>query len=207
MVVSRAASVAAVPLVLHNLGSDVYAAWAVAGSLIMLQSLFDLGVAAALVRFVAVAAAKDSRRVVLVVLRRSLVVYGGLSVVVGLPLWIFSRDLAGLLPYLHGKELDEAAVIVRYVAVAFGLTNMTLVLASLLQGVNRVDASYRAQTIGWLLYVPILSAGFEFGWSVHAVGLAWVLSYAAQLALLLPPSVAAVRGLETPKSRCLVGAS
>jgi O-antigen/teichoic acid export membrane protein len=197
LVVTRLSSVAAVPLVLHRLGPDLYAAWVLAGSLVLIQSLVDLGVSGALLRFAAAAAAHDSRPALMVVLGRSLAIYGGLSVAIGLPMWIWAHDLAGLLPYLHGEKIDQAAVIVRYAAIAFGLTNLTLVLASVLQAVGRVDSSYRAQTIGWLPYLPLLYLGFETLSKPAAVGMAWVGTYTIQLILLTIPSIRALRGLGT----------
>jgi O-antigen/teichoic acid export membrane protein len=195
LVVSRLSSVAAVPLVLHRLGPDLYAAWVVAGSLVLIQSLVDLGVSGALLRFAAGAAAYDSRPALMVVLGRSMAIYGGLSVAIGLPMWIWAHDIAGLLPYLHGAKIGQAAVIVRYAAIAFGLTNVTLVLASVLQAVGRVDSSYRAQTIGWLPYLPLLYLGFATLSKPAAVGMAWVATYALQLILLSIPTVRALRGM------------
>jgi O-antigen/teichoic acid export membrane protein len=195
LVVTRLSSVAAVPLVLHRLGPDLYAAWVIAGSLVLIQSLIDLGVSGALLRFAAGAAAQDSRPALMVVLWRSLAIYGGLSVAIGLPMWIWAHDIAGLLPYLHGVKIDQAAVIVRYAAIAFGLTNLTLVLASVLQAVGRVDSSFRAQTLGWLPYLLFLYIGFETLSKPAAVGMAWVASFTLQLVLLAIPTVRALRAL------------
>ena len=58
LAVSRLSALAAVPILLSSLGSDLYAAWVLAGSLVMSQGLADLGMGAALVRFVSDAAAR-----------------------------------------------------------------------------------------------------------------------------------------------------
>src|ERR1700693_4154408 len=89
LIVTRASAVAAVPIVLHGLGSDLYAVWVLAGALVLIQSLFDLGVASALVRYVALAAAGESgsRASVLIITRRALVFYLLLSTAAFLPLW------------------------------------------------------------------------------------------------------------------------
>jgi O-antigen/teichoic acid export membrane protein len=200
LIVTRLSSVAAVPLVLDRLGPDLYAAWVIAGSLVLIQSLFDLGVSGALLRFAAAAAAQDSRPALMVVLGRSFAIYGGLSVLIGLPMCIWAHDIADLLPYLHGSKIDQAAVIVRYAAIAFGLTNLTLVLASVLQAVGRVDSSYRAQTVGWLPYLPLLFLGFEVLSKPAAVGMAWVATYAIQLVLLSVPTLRAIRRLGTAQA-------
>jgi O-antigen/teichoic acid export membrane protein len=195
MFVSRLSSVIAVPLVLHSLGSSLYTVWVMGGALVMVQGLFDFGIGAALVRFVAVAAARSSRPVVLTIFFRALIFYLFLSVAVGVPLWIWAREVASLVPSLRPAMENEAALLLRYVAVAFALTNVTLVLASLLQGINRVDAAYRGQTLGWLLYVPLLAIGLRLGGASTAVGLAWVCSYGLQVLLLTVSARSAVAGL------------
>jgi O-antigen/teichoic acid export membrane protein len=154
------------------------------GALIMIQGLFDLGVGAALVRFVAVAAARGSRPTVVIIFRRALAFYLALSLAVSIPLLIWAGELASLLPSVHTAAESQVAVLIRYVAVAFALTNVTLVLASLLQGVGRVDAAFRGQTLGWLLYVPILAIGIQFAGAAQAVGLAWVCCYLLQVVWL-----------------------
>jgi O-antigen/teichoic acid export membrane protein len=195
LLVSRLAAVLAVPLVLHSLGSALYGVWVMGGALIMIQGLFDLGVGAALVRFVAVGAARGSRTAVLIVFRRALVFYLALSVAIGVPLLIWAGGIASLLPSVHASAESQAALLIRYAAVAFALTNVTLVLASLLQGVDRVDAAYRGQTLGWLLYVPVLALGILFDGAAHAVGLAWVCSYALQVVFLSASAQSAVGDL------------
>jgi O-antigen/teichoic acid export membrane protein len=195
LLVTRLSTILAVPLVLHSLGAALYGVWVIGGALIMIQGLFDLGIGAALVRFVAVGASKGSRSSVLVVLRRAGAFYMALSVVVSVPLWVFAAEIASVLPSVHPSAAGEAASLLRYVAVSFALTNIALVLASLLQGVNRVDAAYRDQTIGWLLYVPFLAVGLQFGQAVTVVGLAWVGAYSLQLVLLSASSWSVVRQL------------
>jgi O-antigen/teichoic acid export membrane protein len=165
------------------------------GALIMIQGLFDLGVGAALVRFVAIAAAQRSRTVVLIVFRRAIAFYLALSVAVSLPLLIWAGGIAALLPSVHASAEGQATLLIRYAAVAFALTNVTLVLASLLQGADRVDAAYRGQALGWLLYVPILAVGIELGGGAHAVGLAWVCSFALQVVFLSGSARSAIADL------------
>jgi O-antigen/teichoic acid export membrane protein len=142
-----------------------------------------------------VAAAERSKSAVLIVFRRALLFYVALSVLVSVPLWVWARDLVSLIPSVSTAAEGQANVLVRYVAVAFALTNVTLVLAALLQGVDRVDAAYRGQTLGWLLYVPLLAIGLHLGDAAHAVGLAWVGSYGLQAVLLSGSVWSAVRNL------------
>lgn len=195
LLVSRLSSVLAIPLVLHSLGPALYGVWVMGGALIMVQGLFDLGVGAASARFVAVVAAQGSKPAVVVVFRRALVFYLALSAIVAGPLLIWSADLASRLPSIAAPAEARAAVLIRYIAVAFALTNITLVLASLLQGINRVDAAYRGQALGWLVYVPVLAIGIHLGPAVQAVGLAWVCGYVLQVALLAIDARSAVARL------------
>ncbi|MDP9223360.1 MAG: hypothetical protein M3P18_05805, partial [Actinomycetota bacterium] len=197
--VSRLSSVLAVPLVLHSLGPALYSVWVMGGVLIMVQSLFDLGLAAASIRFVAIAAARASRPAVLTVFWRSLLFYVALSLVVAVPLWIFAPELSEIIPSLQGRNAAQAVALLRYVGVAFGLTNVTLVLASVLQGIDRVDAAYRGQTIGWLFYVPLLAIGLRLGSPIEAVGLAWVCAFSIQVVVLAVDTWFAVAGLPRQK--------
>jgi O-antigen/teichoic acid export membrane protein len=186
----------AVPVVLSGLGADLYAVWVLAGALVMIQSLFDLGVASALVRYVAVAASKGGARTpVLRIAMRAMVFYLALSAVVFLPMWFGARSMVGLVHFLKPSELGAAIVIVRWAAVAFVLTNITLVAASVLQGIDHVGASYRDQTVGWLLYIPLLVAGIRFGSHAQAVGLAWVGAYAVQGLLLARSLTVGIRSI------------
>ncbi len=182
---------------LHGLGANLYAVWVVAGALVMIQSLFDLGVASAVVRYVALAAAGSAgvRQAVEVIARRAMTFYILLSAVVSLPLWFAATPVAEVVHFLRPSELHSATVIVRWAAVAFALTNVTLVAASVLQGIERVDAAYRDQTLGWLLYLPLLAGGMVLWSHAQAVGLAWVGAYAVQTILLSRSLVVSVRRL------------
>jgi O-antigen/teichoic acid export membrane protein len=204
--VTRASTLAAVPIVLHDLGPDLYAIWVLAGSLVLIQSLFDLGVASALVRYVAVAAAADARSAVVIVGRRGMIFYLLLSIVVGIPLWFGAGALVDLVHFVTPSEHEAAVVITRWAAVAFALTNVTLVIASVLQGIDRVGPAYRDQTISWLLYVPLLVAGMSVVSPAQAVGLAWVVIYAMQVILLSRSLALGIRGVpkgvaEVPRFR------
>jgi len=196
-VVTRASTIAAVPIVLHNVGSDLYAVWVLAGALVMIQSLFDLGVASAVVRYVALAAAAagGARAAVTVITRRAMFFYLVLSAAVFLPLWFGAHDIVGLVHFLKPGEVAAAVVIVRWAAVAFVLTNIVIVAASVLQGIDRVGASYRDQTIGWLLYLPLLFVGMSLGSHAQALGIAWVGAYAVQTLLLLRSLTVGMRSI------------
>jgi O-antigen/teichoic acid export membrane protein len=84
---------------------------------------------------------------------------------------------------------------VRWAAVAFVLTNIALVAACVLQGIDRVGAAYRDQTVGWLLYLPLLLAGMNSGSHAQAVGVAWVGAYAVQTLLLSRSVTIGIRSL------------
>jgi O-antigen/teichoic acid export membrane protein len=197
LLVTRASALAAVPIVLHNVGSNLYAVWVLAGALVMIQSLFDLGVASAVVRYVATAAAAGggARTSVMVIARRAMFFYLLLSVAVFLPLWFDAKNIVGLVHFLRPGEIAAAVVILRWASVAFVLTNIVLVAASVLQGINRVGASYRDQTIGWLLYLPLLVAGMSLVSHAEALGIAWVGAYAVQMLLLLRSLIPGIRSV------------
>ena len=202
LVTTRASTVLAVPLILHELGADLYAAWVLAGTLVMAQSLLDFGTSATTVRFVAVGAAEPSRAAVTGTLLRSLAFYLALSGAGAALLLGFGEDLARLVPYLDNAETAPAVrSLVRYTAAAFALTNGVILLAAALQGLGRVDLAYRDQTLGWVVYLPVLAGGLAAGGGIDAVGSAWVLGYGCQIVLLARHALPALRGLPTGSGR------
>ena len=194
LVASRGSALIAVPLLLDRLGADVYAAWVLASALVYSQSLVDFGFTAAITRFVALGAADGSRHAVTIVIRRGVVFYSVVSAA-SLAVVLGASRLAGELDYLSGDEIEEAANLLRYGGLAFVLTNATMLFATSLQGLDRVDAAFKAQTIGALTFLPLLIGGLGLGWSSHAAGMALVGSTALQACLLVPPLLSAVRTL------------
>jgi O-antigen/teichoic acid export membrane protein len=184
LLVARGSIVAAVPLILHGLGQNLYGAWVLAGTIIMSQGLVDFGVGAAATRLIAVAAAHRSRSDVLGVLARAGSIYGALSVAGGGLLVLNAHALVGLIPSLRGAAAPQAVQLVFYLAAAFAITNAVSLLASVVEGCGRVDLSAKCQALGWLFYVPCLLAGLRLGLRVHAVGLSWLIVYCVQASLL-----------------------
>lgn len=195
LLVSRASGIVAVPLVLGDFGPDLYAVWVLAGVLVMSQGLVDLGMAATVTRYASAGAAAASRRAVLPVLRHGAAFYAALTAVVSLVGFGLSTQIDRL-PYIAGaEEAAAAATIVRYAIAAFALLNVALLLSAALQGLGRIDAAYRALTLGWLAYVPTLAVALSAGGRAHAVGLAWLVTFGAQAVLLAPQLAAALRAL------------
>ncbi len=193
-VASQGSALVAVPILLHALGTDVYAVWVLASSLVFAQGLIDFGFSAVLIRFVAIGATARSQAFVRVVLLRVGAVYALLSLL-GAVLWILAGPFARSLPYLEGPQIDEAVSLFRYMAVAFALTNASMVANAALQGLNRIAVAFQAQTIGALGFVPALVVGLMFLPAVHAVGAAAIASYGLPLVLLAPALWKAMRQL------------
>jgi O-antigen/teichoic acid export membrane protein len=194
LVASRGSTVVAVPLLIHSFGTRFYAIWTLVSVLIIAQGLVDLGVGAATVRYVALATARGDRRTALATTRISVAFYVALSLLVAVPLFVFAHAVTGAVPRVLGAEPSTATTLIRYAAVAFGLTNVTLVLSAVLQGLGDVGASFRDQTIGSLLYLPVLL--LVLGWdSVHVVGAAWLISYGVQAALVTRSTLRGFRRL------------
>jgi O-antigen/teichoic acid export membrane protein len=193
LLVSRLAGLAAIPILFSALGADLYAAWVLAGSLVMAQGLADLGMSAALVRFVSETSAQgfgDGARSAAV---RGFLFFAGLGVAGAVCLSVYAEEIAAAASF--EPRTTDASVLIRYAAGAFLLTNITMSLAAILQGLNRVDISFQGQTLSWLVYVPALAAATEFVSPVHGAGLAWLATYGLQLLLLLLPSVRGLRAL------------
>jgi O-antigen/teichoic acid export membrane protein len=195
LVASRVCSIVSVPLILHELGAPLYGVWVLAGTVLMAQGLVDLGVGAAVLRFASAAATAGSGAALRVVTRRAVIFYTCLSAVIAVPAIVLARPLAESLPHLSESGTDDAVVLIRYAAVAFSITNLALVFGSVLQGVDRVGAAFRAQTAGWVLYLPAIAIGFAAGLGVHAIGLAWGVCFVTQLVLTAIPAVRALHAV------------
>lgn len=169
-VVSRAAVLVSVPIVLRQFGAPTYAAWVVAGTLIYSQGLVDFGAGAVARRFIAESASRDSRAGVLAVLRATAVFYLVLSVVIGGGIIALAPTIAG---WIDGGA-DDGIAVIRYAGLAFAATNAVFVFASVLEGCGRVDTSYRLQSVGAILIVPLLLGSAELGAGVHAIGITWL---------------------------------
>jgi hypothetical protein len=195
LAVSRLSTVAAVPLILTQLGERVYTAWVLAGTVVMAQGLMDVGMTAATVRYVALAKVDGARGTVISVFRRSLAFYFVLSMLVGALLVGFRDALVDAVPAFGEPAIaHDARRLVIYAAIAFGMTNFVTVVSAALQGLDRVAEAFRAQTIGWLVYVPVLWVLLERGAGVDALGLAWVAAFALQgvlVAIALPKAIRA----------------
>ena len=180
LVVSRCSALAAVPVLLHELGVDLYAVWVLASTLVFAQGLVDFGCSAAVIRFVAVGKAQESRTAVLVALTRAAIFYGLLSVA-AISLWVLAPAFADRLSYLSPDEADDAVVLLRYTVVTFGITNATLLLSAVLQGLDRVDSAYRARTVGAAVYLPLLVGGLQIFSPVEAAGASMLAMYGVEL--------------------------
>jgi O-antigen/teichoic acid export membrane protein len=199
LAISRVAALAAVPVVLDQLGTELYGVWVLAGTVVFSQSLVDLGTGASLVRYAAMAREHDARGEAHAILRRGLLFYGALSLVVVAPGLLAAEEIADAMPFLSDARVADGAVLIRYAAAAFALTNGTVVLVSILQGLGRVNASFRAQSLGWLTYVPLLLAGKAVAAGPHAVGFAWVGAFGVQLVILFPATRRALGALGAGK--------
>ena len=193
LVVTRVSTLAAVPLLLTGLGADLYVAWVLAGTLVTAQAMLDLGLGAALVRFVSAGTAQDSRAAVVGAMWRSAAFYAGVSAVIGMPLWLLAPELALAMPAIDVAQQADATTLLRYAVAMFAVSNLVLVLGSSLQGMDRVDEAFRGRTLGWLAYLPSLAVGGAIADDVHAAGVAWLVAGGLQVTLLARPTRAAVR--------------
>ncbi|MGH7317001.1 MAG: hypothetical protein ACREJS_12140, partial [Candidatus Rokuibacteriota bacterium] len=98
----------------------------------MAQGLMDLGMGAAVVRFVSESSARGADRAVAAAARRGVVFFAVLGVAVAVPLWTFADELASAAAF--GSMSTDATVLIRYAAATFLLTNLTVSLGWVLQG-------------------------------------------------------------------------
>ena len=170
IIVLRAVGLLAVPLLLHILTLPLYGVWTIAGTLINSQSLFDLGFATGVARFMAEAHAHEDRGMARRLVVRGLATYGVLSVLFAAAILPFVSELPRWLGVPEPQQGQARTIFIATVWL-FGITNVTAVFSAALQGLQRVTLSNLAVVGSQVVYVPLLLATSLAGWGV--VGLVW----------------------------------
>jgi O-antigen/teichoic acid export membrane protein len=166
------------PRLVHGLGDRHYGMWALVESILAYLTLFDLGVAASVVRYVSRLVATEDRAGVNRIFSTSLCIFS----VAGAAALLVALGLAfGALPWLGvPAELMHET---RWLLILLGL-NLALglplhVFAAVLDGLGRYPAKTAISTTAVLCRVPlfllVLYRGgglVELGWSITAISLA-----------------------------------
>lgn len=180
---SRLVALAVTPLLVVVLGLSLYGFWAIAMVLVGSQSLIDLGLGTALVRYSAEVAAHRDRQSLRRLVRLGLVGYAIVSAVFAAAV----LPLAHLLPQWLGvppASRPAATLLVYGVTVLFALSNALVVFTGALQGLQRLDVVGWATLAGQCAYAGGVALTWARGWGIWGLLAAQCLLYAVPLCWL-----------------------
>jgi O-antigen/teichoic acid export membrane protein len=127
------------PFIVDELGTVAYGLWALVGSLVAYGNLLDLGVGAAVTKFVAELGARgrwdDAGRLVATALRVYMAL-GLVAILAAIPLALWLPDLLDLEPEVR----DDAAWVIGLTGVWLGVTLPSTNAYAILRGLQRYDA-------------------------------------------------------------------
>jgi O-antigen/teichoic acid export membrane protein len=142
------------PILIHGLGDRRYGIWALVDSVLAYLTLFDLGVAAAVVRYVARFEATRDRRELNRVFNTSLGIFtaaGGLALAVGLSMGFFGLNALRVPSDLQ----PEARVALLLLSVNLALGLPLGVFPAVLDGLGRYPAKTLVRTTGLIARIPL----------------------------------------------------
>lgn len=173
----------AVAIQVAMLGVDLFGVLVVALVFLGGQGLVDLGVPAATAKFISVSQTHNDRQLARRVIRYSLSFYALLSVAVSA---VFFASLEGALSLLHVPDAlrSDARILLLWMIPAFGISNLALVYQATLQGLQYVYITNVILLGAQVAYLVTLAIGWRLDLGVWGVGIALVLLYSSQLAML-----------------------
>jgi O-antigen/teichoic acid export membrane protein len=161
------------PILIHGLGDQRYGIWALVDSVLAYLMLFDLGVAAAVVRFVARFEAARDRDELNRVFSTSIVIFavaGAAALTVGLGVGLAGLGVLGVPTDLRGEA--RVTIILLSINMALGLP--LGVFPSVLDGLGRYPAKTVVRTAGLMLRIPLFIAIIHTGGGL--IEMAWMIT-------------------------------
>jgi O-antigen/teichoic acid export membrane protein len=161
------------PILIHGLGDRRYGIWALVDSVLAYLMLFDLGVAAAVVRFVARFEAARDRDELNRVFSTSIVIFalaGAAALAVGLGVGLAGLGALGVPADLRG----EARITIVLLSINMALGLPLGVFPAVLDGLGRYPAKAIVRTAGLALRIPLFIAIIEADGGL--VEMAWMIT-------------------------------
>jgi O-antigen/teichoic acid export membrane protein len=174
-IVSVLAGIAATPIIVHAVGATDYGTWILIASIAAFGTLFEFGMSAGLVKFVAEHTARDEIDEAARMVAAAAWLYrviGGLFVVVGIALAMSVPAILGL----EGETADIAQALGVIAALDLGTSMISLAPLSVLKGlhrfpvVNAIQAGAAVLAVGLTVIAVVTDAG------IVGVSAAWGLS-------------------------------
>jgi O-antigen/teichoic acid export membrane protein/glycosyltransferase involved in cell wall biosynthesis len=161
------------PILIHGLGDSRYGIWALVDSVLAYLMLFDLGVAAAVVRFVARYEAARNRKELNRVFNTSVFIFaiaGSAALVVGLGIALGGMGILGVPPELQ----DEARITIILLSLNLALGLPLGVFPAVLDGLGRYPAKTVVRTAGLIARIPLFMLIIHSGGGL--IEMAWMIT-------------------------------
>lgn len=198
--VSYAINLAILPFVLHQVGADLYGAWATIASVLAIGTLADAGIRTEIVRRVAAANGGDDEAGVARAVHEGLTLLAGVAAVM-ISLGFVAAPVIRGFAFPNGVPGYDAASLdwlIRAIVALLAVSVLGSGYFGVLRGVQRGDIETTGRTVGVPLGAAVTIAGVAAGWSLWAL----FLGSAAQLLVSLGWQwVATVRLLPTMRPR------
>src|SRR5262245_20008773 len=144
------------PVVLRALEDERYGIWSFVESFLAYLMLFDLGVAAALVRFVPRCLAGQDGAGLNRVFSACLAFFAAVAAVAGMTGWLFLTLFAGYFLEVPAGLHGEVRIVFLAVAAHFAVSLPLSVFPAMLDGLNAFTAKTGIRTAFLLLRIPVL---------------------------------------------------
>lgn len=198
--VSYAINLAILPFVLHQVGADLYGAWATIASVLAIGTLADAGIRTEIVRRVAAANGGEDDAGVARAVHEGLTLLAGVAAVMITLGFVAAPGIRGF-AFPNGVPGYDAAGIdwlIRAIVAMLAVSVLGSGYFGVLRGVQRGDIETTARTVGVPIGAAVTIAGVAAGWSLWAL----FLGSAAQLLVSLGWQwVATVRLLPSVRPR------
>jgi O-antigen/teichoic acid export membrane protein len=179
--VTLLAAVAATPIIVHAVGATDYGTWVLIASIAAIGGLFEFGMSAGLVKFVAEHTARDeidqaARMVATAAWLYRLI--GAFFVIAGVGLAMWVPSVLGL----EGETASIARALGTIAALDLGISMLSLASLSVLKGLHRFPVINTIQAVAAVLAVGLTVVAVETDAGIVGVSAAWALSTAVTTA-------------------------
>ena len=174
-IVSVVAGIAATPIIVHAVGATDYGTWILIAAIAAFGTLFEFGMSAGLVKFVAEHTARDEVDQAARMVAAGAWLYrliAGLFVVVGVALAMTVPAILGL----DGETADIARALGTIASLDLAITMLSLAPLSVLKGLHRFPVVNAIQASGAVLAVGLTVVAVETDTGIVGVSVAWASS-------------------------------
>jgi O-antigen/teichoic acid export membrane protein len=174
-IVSLLAGIAATPIIVHAVGATDYGVWVLIASIAAFGTLFEFGMSAGLVKFVAEHTAREETSDAARMVAAATWLYrliGAFFVVAGIGLAISVPAILGL----EGDAAEDARALGTIAALDLGVSMLSLAPLSVLKGLHRFPVVNAIQASAAVLAVGLTIVAVEADAGIVGVSVAWALS-------------------------------